>query len=268
MERPRTGHRHDQDGSIAVVDLIRAQHAGPVRIPSIEEADTDALLTELLGPEVEPSRQRGTIAKAAKLIGLAIGSIVLCGSVAAAATLARSRPPADAPAVAAPTPITGIGALRPDTLEAQLSGHTGGQPAQPNAGTATQHTSTKPKHAANQATAAHSGPTAAPSAPTPTSPQQLVREFYQLVESQPAAAAQLLTPSLLDTDPAGFINAWQSASKVEVDSVQVNPDGTVQAVVRMLQSDGTWLRVVELLHVTQGSQPLISGAQLLSAQNG
>ena len=88
------------------------------------------------------------------------------------------------------------------------------------------------------------------------------------MESQPAEAAQLLSPSLLDTDPAGFIDAWQSAAKVEVDSVQANPDGTVQAVVRMLQSDGTWLRVVELLHVTQGNQPLISGAQLLSAQNG
>ena len=267
MERPRTGHRQDQEGSIAVVDLIRRQNVGPIRIPSIEEADTDALLTELLGEEVEPSRRRGTMAKAAKLIGLAIGSIVLCGSVAAAATLARSRPPANAPVVAAPTPITGIGALRPDTLEAQLSGHTGGPSARPNTKATTPHTSSKPEHAANNAAPAPSAP-ATGSVPTPSSPQQLVREFYQLVASQPAAAAQLLSPSLLDTDPTGFIDAWQSAAKVEVDSVQANPDGTVQAVVRMLQSDGTWLRVVELLHVTQGSQPLISGAQLLSAQNG
>lgn len=265
MERPRTGHRQDQDGSIAVVDLIRRQSVGPIRIPSIEEADTDALLTELLGPEVEPSRRRGAMAKAAKLIGLAIGSIVLCGSVAAAATLARSRPPA--PVVAAPTPITGIGALRPDTLEAQLSGHTGGPAARPSTKTAAPHSSSRTEHGANQPASAPSAPAAEP-VPTPSSPQQLVREFYRLVESQPAEAAQLLSPSLLDTDPTGFIDAWQSASRVEVDSVQANPDGTVQAVVRMLQSDGTWLRVVELLHVTQGNQPLISGAQLLSAQNG
>jgi len=268
VERPRTGHRQDQEGSIAVVDLIRRQNVGPIRIPSIEEADTDALLTELLGEQVEPSRRRGAMAKAAKLIGLAIGSIVLCGSVAAAATLARSRPPASTPVVAAPTPITGIGALRPDTLEAQLSGHTGGPAARPHTKTAAPHSSsTRPEHGANQATPAPGAP-AAESVPTPSSPQQLVREFYRLVESQPAEAAQLLSPSLLDTDPTGFIDAWQSAAKVEVDSVQANPDGTVQAVVRMLQSDGTWLRVVELLHVTQGNQPLISGAQLLSAQNG
>ncbi|HEY4021912.1 MAG TPA: hypothetical protein VGM75_24725 [Pseudonocardiaceae bacterium] len=264
MERPRTGHRHDQDGSIAVVDLIRRQHVGPVRIPSIEEADTDALLTELLGTEVEPNRHRGKMARAAKLIGLAVGSIVLCGSVAAAATLARSRPPASAPAVAAPTPITGIRALRPDTLEAQLSGHTQGNAAPTTS--AAPHASAKPEHAANNATP--KTPATDQAAPNPTSPQQLVREFYQLVESQPAVAAQLLSPSLLSTDPAGFISAWQSAAKVEVDSVQANPDGTVQAVVRMLQPDGSWLRVVELLHVTPGSQPLISGAQLLSAQNG
>ena len=264
MERPRTGHRHDQEGSVAVIDLIRRQHVEPVRIPSIEEADTDALLTELLGDEVEPGRQRGKMARAAKLVGLAVGAIVLCGSVAAAATLSRSRPPADPPVVAAPTPITGIGALRPDTLEAQLSGHGGGATAAPTA-PSTPRVSVTTAAPAGKAPAAASTP---PAAPTALSPQQLVREFYQLVESQPAAAAQLLSPSLLSTDPTGFINAWQSAAKVEVDSVQTNPDGTVQAVVRMVQADGSWLRVVELLHVTQGSQPLISGAQLLSAQNG
>jgi hypothetical protein len=263
VERPRTGHRQDQEGSIAVVDLIRRQHVEPVRIPSIEETDTDALLSELLGTEVEPSRHRGKMARAAKLIGLAIGSIVLCGSVAAAATLARSRPPANTPAVAAPTPITGIRALRPDTLEAQLSGHA---PKAAPTTSAAPPASAKSEQPASKATP--SSPATDPAPPAPTNPQQLVREFYQLVERQPAAAAQLLSPSLLSTDPAGFVSAWQSAAKVEVDSVQANPDGTVQAVVRMLQPDGSWLRVVELLHVTPGSQPLISGAQLLSAQNG
>jgi hypothetical protein len=263
VERSRTAHGSDHEGSIAVVDLIRRQHVGPVRIPSIEEADTDALLTELLGEEVEPGRHRGKMARAAKLVGLAVGSIVLCGSVAAAATLSRSRPPATPPVVAAPTPITGIGALRPDTLEAQLSDH-GGAALAP-------VTSAKPSASVTVAPPVGTAPVAVstPAPPPPAAdPQQLVREFYRLVESQPAAAAQLLSPSLLSTDPTGFINAWQSAAKVEVDSVQANPDGTVQAVVRMLQPDGSWLRVVELLHVTQGSQPLISGAQLLSAQNG
>jgi hypothetical protein len=262
VERPRTAHGSDHEGSIAVVDLIRRQNVGPVRIPSIEEADTDALLTELLGEEIEPGRHRGKMARAAKLVGLAVGSIVLCGSVATAATLARSRPPANPPVVAAPTPITGIGALRPDTLEAQLSDH-GGAAAAP-------ITSAKPVASVKVAPPGGKAPVATgkPAPPAAASPQQLVREFYQLVGSQPAAAAQLLSPSLLSTDPTGFINAWQSAAKVEVDSVQANPDGTVQAVVRMLQADGSWLRVVELLHVTQGSQPLISGAQLLSAQNG
>ena len=266
MERPRTAHRSDHEGSIAVVDLIRRQHTGPVRIPSIEEADTDALLTELLGEEIEPGRHRGKMARAAKLVGLAVGSIVLCGSVAAAATLSRSRPPANPPVVAAPTPITGIGALRPDTLEAQLSDHGGAAVAPSTSGKP--HASVKVAPPTGNAPVAATTPSANPGAATITSPQQLVREFYQLVESQPAAAAQLLSPSLLPTDLTGFINAWQSAAKVEVDSVQANPDGTVQAVVRMLQADGSWLRVVELLHVTQGSQPLISGAQLLSAQNG
>lgn len=273
MERPRTGHRQDHEGSIAVVDLIRRQ-AVPIRIPSAEEADTDEFVTNLLGPtSTEAGRHRGTMAKAAKLIGLAVGSIVLCGSVAAAATLSRSRPDSQQPPVAAPIPITGIGVLRPDTLEAQLAGHSTGTPSA--------HLTTAPapagtSHASNRAGAPAGTGTPAkapssedePAAPVPTNPQQLVRDFYQLVESQPAAAAELISPSLLSADPTGFINAWHSASRVEVDSVQVNPDGTVQAVVRMLQTDGSWLRVTELLHVTQGSAPVISGAQLLSAQNG
>jgi len=42
----------------------------------------------------------------------------------------------------------------------------------------------------------------------------------------------------------------------------------VQAVIRMREPDGTWVRVVEQLHVTDGSSPVIDGAELLSAQRG
>jgi hypothetical protein len=247
----------------------------PIRIPSVEEAETNEFVTDLLGPaSTDGRRHRGAMARAAKLIGLAVGSLVLCGSVAAAATLARSRQDSQ-PAVAAPNPITGIGVLRPDTLEAQLTGHSNSAPSSSPA-QATGSASTPP--AANKGDTDNAANTVkstdAPSSgsgqsvPVPTNAQQLVRDFYQLVESQPAAAAELISPSLLPTDLSGFINAWRSASQVDVDSVQVNPDGTVQAVVRMLQPDGSWLRVTELLHVTPGSTPLISGAQLLSAQNG
>jgi hypothetical protein len=256
------------------VDLIRRQ-AVPIRIPSADEAETNEFMTDLLGPaSAEHSRQRGTMAKAAKLIGLAVGSLVLCGSVAAAATLARSRPDDHQPPVAAPIPITGIGALRPDTLEARLNANSSGAPAVHTTSAAPASTptptskGTKSGGTVNSATTPAAGGGSGSVVPVPTTPQELVREFYQLVASQPADAAELIAPSLLSGDPTGFINAWRSASQVEVDSVQVNPDGTVQAVVRMLQSDGSWLRVVELLHVTQGSQPLINGAQLLSAQNG
>ncbi len=254
------------------MDLIRRQ-AGPIRVPSAEETATNEFVTDLLGPaSTEAGRHRGAVAKAAKLIGLAVGSLVLCGSVAAAATLARSRTDSQQPSVAEPLPITGIGVLRPDTLEARLAGHPDSiRMRKPAAPTSTRRTSGRggePSGGTDPTRTPTGESDAGPAVPVPTSPQQLVREFYRLAESRPAAALGLISPSLLSDDPSGFVSAWRSAARVEVDSVQVNPDGSVQAVVRMSQSDGSWLRVVELLQVTPGSDPLISGAQLLSAQNG
>jgi hypothetical protein len=274
VDRPNNGHRRHEAGSVTVVDLIRRQQ-GPVRIPSADEQATVQFMDDLLGSATyEADHPRGWLSKGAKLAGLALGSLALCGSVYAASTLTQHRQPAATGPN--PTVLTGVGALRPDTVAAQLSGTRTAptpthSPAQPPvvlrhgaSGTATGTIVGRP------------GPPATTTPPQPSAipltgvvtPASVVRTFYQLAATDPRLAAQLISPSLLATDPSGFDKAWNSLGNIEIESVQQTSPNTVEAAVRMLEPDGTWLRVIELLHVTDGNQPLINGAELLSAQRG
>lgn len=270
MNRPRTGHRPHQAGSITVVDLIRRQPV-PIRIPSADELGTSTLVTELLGPETGPGRPRSTLARAGKLLGLAAGSMVLCGSVIAASTYAHAHQIATPTTVAATGPITGLGALRPDMVEAQVGGRAPAAPA------AEPHRADKPAvRAAPVASAPDTAPAAPPSSspvqiPPLASPADVVREFYQLVNTEPTLAERLVDPSLLEADAASFATAWESVRRVDVESIQTNPDGSIQAVIRMLDGNGGWTRIVERLRVREagtGTSPVISDAELLSAQRG
>lgn len=272
MDRPTPGHRRHDAGSITVVDLIRRQQ-GPVRIPSADEMATIQFVDDLLGP-TEPGDtggRRGWLAKGAKLAGLAFGSLLLCGSVYAASTYAQQRPdPASGNSDSAV--LTGVGALLPNAVAAQLS-------AGPTTTKAPAHLPT-PTHpvAAGRAAGALAGqattPATTPAHATPAAPQGLVsaadvvRAFYRLVASDPSLAATMLAPSLLHGDTSGFDDAWSGLGDVQIDSIEQTAKHTVQAVIRIPEPDGSWLRVVELLHVTDGDTPLINGAQLLSAQRG
>jgi hypothetical protein len=288
VDRPSTGHRRHDAGSITVVDLLRRQATGPVRIPSAHEMATVQLTDELLGGSAEPpagppvERPRSWLARGAKLAGLALGSVVLCGSVYAASTLTQHRSPAPGPqGDPEDTVLTGIGALRPDTLAGQL-----GTTAQRQRTTAPTPTGVPEADAVatGRATGSIIG-SSTPATPTSTtatttqeagrstanpSPADLVRDFYQLAATDPDLASRLLSPSLLHGKGAnsGFDEAWSSLAGVQVESVRQLSSHSVQAVVRLRESDGTWLRVVEILHVTGGQQPLINGAELLSAQHG
>lgn len=285
MDRPRAGAGQHQAGAITVVDLIR-RHQGPVRVPSADEVDTASFVGDLLGGEpAEAEPQRGWVTKAAKLIGLAAGSLVLCGSVVAASTLAHERRSPAPNQIPVPAPeVSGAGVLRPDTLLAQLTGSERAPSPDPKAGPPT----SPPTPTAPDADRADDGAgqprgvgasAAGRGAPTPAhtvsmagtgpiDPVAVVREFYALAGSEPAQAASLLDPALLAADPLGFTRSWHSVRQVRVASLRSGPNDTVRAVIELLQADGTWLQVVELLHVTPGSTPVINGAQLLSAQRG
>lgn len=277
MDRPSNGHRRHDAGSITVVDLIRRQQ-GPVRIPSAEQTDTVEFVDSLLGTTMRGNveRPRGWLARGAKLAGLAFGSIVLCGSVYAASILTQDRSQPTAPAGSDSAVLTGVGALLPDAVAAQLSD---GAPTATTTARPTPLTSTiTGRPPAGGAAGGEPGGhprKADPSTSDPVSPAEnlvspadVVRAFYQLVATDPTLATQLLSPSLLHGDGNGFDDEWQGMSGVRIESVrQTSPHG-VQAVIRLREPDGTCLRVVESLHVAGGGDPLIDGAELLSAQHG
>jgi hypothetical protein len=270
VDRPRTATGQHLAGSVTVVDLIRRAQ-GPVRIPSADEVDTNRFVGDLLGPLPENDEPtRGRLARAGKLIGLAAGSLVLCGSVLAASALAHERHGAT-PGQLPPPPaqITGGSVLQPDAIMAQLSGSA--HPAAPTTtAVATSHTQVTASHSAGHLDRPAQSPIGATDparSAAALSPAQMVREFFQLAQSRPAEAASLIDPTLL-VDPLGFTRSWSEVRDVRVDNVQTQPDGTVRAVIELLQPDNTWLQVVELLHVTSGGTPVIDGAQLLSAQRG
>jgi hypothetical protein len=259
------------------VDLIRRQQAGPVRIPSANEMATVQLTDELLGglPEEPVDRPRGWLARGAKLAGLALGSLVLCGSVYAASTLTQHRSEA-AGNGQGDTVLTGIGALRPDTLAGQLGDTSGARVPQAPARRPVTGTIATGRATGTITGRSTSSPSTTAAAPPTTQPAgapsaaDVVRDFYQLVATDPGVAAQLLSPSLLGGRAAstGFDDAWAALAGVEVENVRQLSAHSVQAVVRLREPDGAWLRVVELLHVTGGHHPLINGAELLSAQHG
>jgi hypothetical protein len=271
VDRPHNGHGRHDTGTITVVDLMKRQQH-PVRIPSADELDRLGFVDDLLGPAPADERHRGWAARAAKFVGLGVGSLVLCGSVVAASTLTRThRVPAPAAAPPGSTVLTGVDALRPDTLAAQLSGHHPVPPPPAPVTTTPDAKSAAPGNVSPAQAAPPTGGATKQSAGAPSGPMSaadLVREFFNEASTSPLAAAHLIDPSLLATDPTGFARSWLNTEQLTIESVRTNPDGTVQAVVHLLDSDGTRMRVVELLHVTDGDNPVITGAELLSAQRG
>lgn len=234
------------------------------------EAETVEFVTGLLGApdDDDPTGHRGLLARSAKLAGLALGSLALCGSMVAASSLNHHRTPTAAPKPATTTVLTGVGVLRPDTVAAQLSGgHIDSTTPAPQTATM----------AGGRALGTIVGkppqpPAAAPPvhkpADTPLTAAAVVQAFYRLVRTDPGRATTLIDPSLLATDMTGFNEAWSSVSQIDIESVQPVSVDSVQAVIRMRQPDGSWIRAVALLHVTESNNPLINGAQLLSAQHG
>lgn len=269
MQRPATtGRRHTRAGSISVAELIK-QQPSPMRIPSNEEAATDALVTSLLGPTenmtattatipvVSGRRRRLRKSRIAKAAGLLTGAIVLVSSVAGAAILAGKRPAnTGIPVSERPVALSGASALRPDVLSAQL----------PN-----EHTPLR---------TAPDTPLRQPSAllletPEPTTPEvsigpqpqvDVVKRFYELLTTKPNSAAKLLSPDLVGGNPKEFVESWGIIKTVNVDQTSLRPDGSVLAVVSMQELDGSWLRIEQLFWLTDTTQPRIIGTEVLSAQ--
>lgn len=272
-----------------MADLIRQQPC-PVRIPPREVVETEQFVDELLGEEttvtVAPPQPPERTRRSTRLLGLLAGAVVLVGAVTAASAITSNNwtaPQAEQTPEAGANAMVGPVVLRPDLVTAALiSSRTS-----PRAATAPPLASSAPQARAGlggeapqtmggrggravQTTAPGGQRTAVtqPPAQGENTPVGTVKRFYQrLSEKQPAQAAELLTPNLLG-DLTAFTRSWTGLRGLELLTTKDQPDGSVLAVVRLQQADGSWLTLEQVLRVASGAPLRITGAELRSAQRG
>ncbi|MGQ0837596.1 hypothetical protein [Actinokineospora sp.] len=274
MDRPTAGRRRMRSGSVHVTELIGRQ-APVFDLPP--EADAEPTETFAM-VDIEPAehgahrRPLSRRAQVAKIVGLGVATITLCGAVAAATMISRDRAAvATDPSTRPSLQITGQRALLPHELN----------PTADDAGPAVPAPRTGAASATVRMTPARTATTPAPAPGTDattrpargvdtvvrptTSSRDLVLEYYRLIESNPGGAFGLLSGETLGVSLVEFLGAWTSVVGVDVLEVVEQPDG-VLAVVRMQLVGGTELRIRQLLKVAGTTHRQIVGAELLSAQ--
>src|SRR5437879_5261456 len=88
------GHGVQRTGSLTVADLLRREHRPVPILASVSLSANKTTATELLSPPVtEVHGVRGRIARTTKVVGLALGALTLCGSIAVASTLTHTVQP-------------------------------------------------------------------------------------------------------------------------------------------------------------------------------
>ncbi|ONI73424.1 hypothetical protein ALI144C_46870 [Actinosynnema sp. ALI-1.44] len=289
MERPTSGRRHIRAGAITVAELIKNRPT-PVHAPS---RDADEAATEEMpaGIDTEPMppisstdepaqaqspapnthRRRATrTGQLAKLAGLGVATVVLCGSIAAASII-NTRRQANTEAAERPAAeMTNEQALLPNmfTLTAGNTPRITTELPAPNKGSASA-TVENPAGSRRPVDAKKlSGSSTPPTQPTDSVPTdtELVREYYKLLAKQPQQAVALLDGLLRQTDLSRFVASWSQTRDIRVVDVQSRGDGALLAVVEMVLPDGDTARVQQLLRVTDGQPKRITGAEILSAQ--
>jgi hypothetical protein len=217
-------------------------------------------------PEREPE---STLAKVAKLAGLTTAASLLVGAVVASSMLTRQRPEETGETNPVPPQITGAAALGGFVPDGTNLPREGGRASSAERGAVatSQVPVAQTQPVAGDATGATQTTSSTPAEAGAAEKVALVKQFYQrMVSPHPEDALAMLTPELAGDEPGDLVRAWSSMSKVDVDEVEVQPDGTVRAVVTMLQHDGTKLRVTQVLSLATGKSDVISRAVLLSAE--
>ena len=95
---------------------------------------------------------------------------------------------------------------------------------------------------------------------------EVVRQFYRLIGSSPAAASTLIDPGLLGSDLSGFIGSWSTVRTVTVSRAEARPDRSVLAIVSLQLSDGGRLVVEQLLRTSKTAPHRITSVEIRSAQ--
>jgi hypothetical protein len=270
VDRLTTGRRHVRAGSVSVTELITKQAERPESPPPVQ-AETTATTVTIdvpVEPETGPTSHRRPSprgAQLAKITSLGVATIVLCGAVGIASTIAH-RHQDDAEATDHPAEqIGGEQALLPGQLDRTLTprGAAAATPPRPAPATRTTHRAALPAPRTTTRTATTTPPDS-PAVAAPESDLDVVRKFYAHLPGDPAVAFDLIAPGLLHSTLGQFLESWSLVRSVDVLSLREQADG-VLAVVRMRLVGGGHLQLQQLLTVADSPQRIV-GVRLLSAQ--
>jgi hypothetical protein len=226
-------------------------------------------------PEQAPQEPEGTLARRAKLVALLAAGALVVGSVVAASTLTGTHR-AQVSAAADEHGITGAAALGGLAVPGPAAAGSRHSPAKAPSSVKQSQAQQAPSAAQTAGGVGAAAPTTSASAvPSPraetpattTSKLQAVRKFYSTVDSNPQGALALLDPLLAGEEPGDLVRVWSSMTSIQLQQAEVQPDGSILAVVMMLEPDGGHLLVKQLLSIADGATGLISQAKLVSSQH-
>jgi hypothetical protein len=220
-------------------------------------------------PATASREPENRLSKVAKLAGLTTAASLLVSAVVASSMLTRERQAEPGRSAVSPPQITGAAALGGFVADPgkAISGEQSDRHYDPPRAVSTSQVPVAATQPAAPATTSVS-PTTTTAPPEVTNAEKLaaVSEFYRRMASpRPEEALTMLAPDLAGAEPGRLVRAWSTMSDVHVDQAEVQPDGSVRAMVTMLQHDGTKLRVTQVLTVAKGTTDLITRAVLLSA---
>lgn len=268
MDRLTTGRRHARAGSVTVTELLSRQ-ASPTLCTDSSPATPDEDSTDVIPAALDAAHRREPArgAQLAKLASLGVAGVVLCGAVTISSFITAQRREDAESAMRPSVQITGEEALLPDVLDKTLAVPvpepvTDAPPPAP-ASVATQQAAPPAQPRATPGAGGTSASESTVSVGAPTD-AELVREFYESLPNSPATAYQLLSTNGMDMDLDDFLASWTLVTTIDSVDVVQRADG-VLATVRMRLTDGSQLRVEQLLTVAESPRRIV-GVQLLSAQ--
>lgn len=294
MDRPTTRRRRHAEsaGSVSVADLlarttpaekasvsaIQARAAAEATARAAEEARVRAVSPDAAVVHVTHSGDQAASGsgeeyrasnRLARTIMVVTAVMLACGVVTAVAVFSGQQPNGPSPSIptVGPTEITGATVVRPDLVNEQLAA--GSLPAGKNEASDPDGAPQPGEDVrAGQLTATGVAPIEPSNQQVdPTTPTEQIRrfivDFYKAAEASPERAFEMLGPQMQGAGLASFVAGWDELL-VEVQDLAVS-GRAARAVVVIAWRDATVLRTEQLLFVSEGPQPKIVRARLLSA---
>jgi hypothetical protein len=258
----------------AIVSAIQERAAAEATTKAAEEVRDQAETTPAQLPAVidpaPPGNRPQVSRRVTRTIMVATAAMLVCGAVTVFSVLTTTRSPVTSPSTptVGPVEITGPAVVRPDQLNQLLAA---GLPTSARSNGNTAAGGLVPDddvHVEQLIRPVMVGGSLAN--PRTEEISKIIYNFYTLAPETPGVAFELLGPEMQGDGKAGFEKCWQTDNVdtkllVQVNQLMIGPGGVVRAIVAISWPDATFLWTDQLLVISEGPDPKIIRAELLSA---